>query len=145
MGIFDKVLGTGNDKLTETDGFTGVILAAVAADGVITPEEQVGLYTSISRMKLYQGMSDRQFSKSVEKLVGIVKSEGVDGLVAKSAAAVPGDLRATAFAVATDLLFADGNVAPEERRFLEKIQKALGVADDLAMKIVEVIQVKNRG
>jgi tellurite resistance protein len=145
MGIFDKVLGSSSDKLNESEGFLGICLCAVAADGVVTEEEAMGLTTSLSRMKLFQGTSERQFRSSFSKLVNLARNKGVDELMAQSAAAVPGDLRATAFAVATDLLFADGHVAPEERRFLEKIQKSLGVADDLALKVVEVIQIKNKG
>jgi hypothetical protein len=40
---------------------------------------------------------------------------------------VPPPLKETAFAVAGDLLFADGVVAPEEMQVLKQIQAARGV------------------
>jgi prepilin-type processing-associated H-X9-DG protein len=145
MGLFDKVLGGGTDKLNEAEGMAGIALAAIASDGMITEEEAAGLGTSLSRMKLYGGMSDRDVKKVFEKLMKVARSEGVDKLIEMSSAATRAELKPMAFAVAADLLMADGHVAPEEKKFLEKIQKSLGVNDDVALKIVEVIAIKNRG
>lgn len=145
MGLFDKVLGSSTDKLNEAEGVAGICLCAIAADGMITEEEAAGLGTSLSRMKLFQGMSNRDVNKVFEKCLKIVRSNGVEHLLTLSAEAIKPELRQTAFAIATDLLMADGHVAPEEKKFLEKIQKGLGVNDDLALKIVEVIAIKNRG
>lgn len=145
MGLFDKVLGSSNDKLNETEGVAGIALCAIAADGMITEEEAAGLGTSLSRMKLFSGMSNRDVNKVFEKCIKIVRSNGVDHLLTISSEAIKPELRPTAFTIATDLLMSDGHVAPEEKKFLEKIQKSLGVNDDLALKIVEVIAIKNRG
>lgn len=145
MGLFDKVLGSSTDKLNEAEGMAGIALAAIASDGMITEEEAAGLGTTLSRMKLYAGMSNRDINKVFEKLIKVARSEGVDKLIELSSTATRADLKPTAFAVAADLLMADGHVAPEEKKFLEKIQRSLGVGDDLAVKIVEVIAIKNRG
>lgn len=145
MGLFDKVLGSSNDKLTEADGMAGIALCAVAADGAITEEEAAGLGTSLARMKLYNGMSNRDVNKIFERCIKTVRSQGVEHLMTVSAAAITPTLRPTAFTLAADLIMADGEVAPEEKRFLEKIQKSLDVSDDLALKIVEVIALKNKG
>lgn len=146
MGIFDKVLGGGaTDKLTEQEGMAGIALAAIASDGMITEEEAAGLGTSLARMKLYQGMSNRDVNKVFEKLIKVARNDGVDKLIELSSTAVRPELKQTAFTLAADLLMSDGHVANEEKRFLEKIQKSLDVNDDLALKIVEVIAIKNRG
>ncbi|HVM44689.1 MAG TPA: tellurite resistance TerB family protein [Candidatus Thermoplasmatota archaeon] len=146
MGLFDKVLGGGStNKLSEQEGLAGIALAAIASDGMITQEEAAGLGTTLSRMKLYAGMSDRDVNKVFEKLIKLARSEGVDTLLRLSSDAVRPELKQTAFAVAADLLMADGDVAAEEKRFLEKIQRSLGVEDDAALKIVEVMSIKNRG
>lgn len=145
MGLFDKVLGSTTDKLTEAEGMAGIALAAIASDGMITEEEAAGLGTTLARMKLYAGMSNRDVNKVFEKLIKVARSEGVDRLLDLSSSAIRPELKQTAFAVATDLLMADGHVAPEEKKFLEKIQHGLGVNDETALKIVEVIAIKNRG
>lgn len=146
MGLFDKVLGgSSNDKFTEAEGMAGIALAAIASDGQITEEEAAGLGTSLSRMKLYQGMSNRDVNKVFEKLIRLARSDGVDKLLENSSSVIRPELKQTAFALAADLLMADGHVAPEEKKFLEKIQKTLMVNDGDAVKIVEVIAIKNRG
>ena len=145
MGLFDKVLGSTTDKLTEAEGMAGIALAAIASDGMITEEEAAGLGTSLSRMKLYQGMGNRDVNKIFEKLIKVARNDGVDKLIEMSSTTIRPELKQTAFALAADLLMADGNVAPEEKKFLEKIQKNLDVHDDVAVKIVEVIAIKNRG
>ena len=145
MGLFDKVLGGSTDKLTEAEGMAGIALTAIASDGMITEEEAAGLGTSLARMKLYSGMSNRDVNKVFEKLIKVARAEGVDKLLELSSTAVRAELKPTAFALAADLLMADGHVAPEEKRFLEKIQKTLLVNDGEAVKIVEVIAIKNRG
>lgn len=145
MGLFDKVIGGSTDKLSEAEGMAGIALCAIAADGVVTEEEAAGLGTTLSRMSLYGGMSNRDINKIFEKLIKVIRSQGVEQLMTLAAQAVTPALRPTAFAIASDLLMADGSVASEEKRFLEKIQKSLDVSDDLAVKIVEVIQIKNKG
>lgn len=145
MGLFDKVLGGGKEELSEAEGMAGVALAAIASDGVITQEEAAGLGTSLSRMRLFAGKSDRDINKTFEKLIKVVRSDGVEKLITLSCAAITPDLKQTAFAVAADLLMADGHIANEEKKFLEKIQHALAVEDGIALKIVEVIAIKNKG
>ena len=145
MGLFDKVLGSSTDKLTEAEGMAGIALAAIASDGMITEEEAAGLGTTLSRMKVYGGMSNRDVNKVFEKLIKVARAEGVDKLLELSSGAVRAELKQTAFAVAADLLMADGHVAPEEKKFLEKIQHSLAVTDEVALKIVEVMSIKNRG
>jgi tellurite resistance protein len=146
MGLFDKVLGNQDAaKLTEAEGMAGVALCAVAADGAITEEEAADLGTSLSRMSLFSGMGSHEVNKIFDKLIQVVHRHGVDALLQMSSVAVTPSLKPTAFAIATDLLMADGSISPEEKAFLERIQVALTVPEDLAVKIVEVIAIKNRG
>lgn len=145
MGLFDKVLGSSSEKLNGQEGFAGIALCAIAADGVVEPEELSGFFTTLTRMKLFHGLNERQFRNTVDKPLKILQSKRIDGLLPLAAEAVPKELKTTAFAVTADLLFADGTVGSEERAILEKIQRALGVDDATALKIVEVIQIKNMG
>ena len=146
MGLFDKVLGSSTiDKLTEAEGMAGIALCAIAADGQITEEEAAGLGTTLSRMQLYRNMNTRQVNDIFGKVVKVVRQTGVDALLSMSAQALRADLKPTAFAVAADLIMSDGHVDGKEKQYLEQIQKTLGVNDDLALKVVEVIAIKNRG
>lgn len=145
MGLFDKVLGSGSEQFTPAEGFVGITVCAVAADGVITQDEVNGLATSLTRMRLFKEQNPRQLNASFEKVLKVGRSKGFDQLMKLSSDAIPKDLKPTAFAIAADLLFADGDVADSERKYLEAIQHTLGVPDDLAVKIVEVTAIKNKG
>jgi hypothetical protein len=58
--------------------------------------------------------------------------------------AIPPDLRATVFAVAADLVLADARIDGREKAFVDHLQAALKVDDATALKIVEVLIIKNR-
>jgi len=146
MGLFDKILGGGESgPYSKQEAITGVLLAVVAADGEISPEEVNGLIGAVARMKLFRGLSQEQFTSQIRKLQKDLQKQGADAVLVKVAAALPAELKEMAFALAADLVFADGTVEAEEKALLEKIQKAMGVTDSLALKVVEVMQIKNRG
>jgi tellurite resistance protein len=148
MGLFDKVKGVKEAetvKLTKEESFAGIVLAAVAADGVITEEEAQGLVISLVRMKTYAGYTGNQMSALLNKLIGIIKKQGVDALVNLSKESLAQDLRETAFAVATDLALADGEIADQEKEILTKIQLGLEIPESKAVNIIEVMLIKNKG
>ncbi|OPY30914.1 MAG: Tellurite resistance protein TerB [Methanomassiliicoccales archaeon PtaU1.Bin124] len=147
MGLFDKVRGAkeAEAKLTKEEAFAAVSLAAIAADGVITEEEANGLVISLIRMKMFRGYNGNQMNAVLSKDINIIKKEGLNALIGKAKESLPQDLCETAFAVATDLALADGEIANEEKEILQKIQVALGVPEDKAVNIIEVMLVKNKG
>jgi tellurite resistance protein len=146
MGLFDKVFG-GNQppKMTPQEAFVGVVMSAVAADGVITQEEALGVATVLNRMKLFQGVNQNQMKGIFDRTINTLKSQGPSQLIMAAKETLPADLRDTAFAIAADLVLADGVVEDREKKFLEELQKAMGVPDDMALKITEVLVIKNRG
>lgn len=147
MGLFDRVKGIKDveTKLTKEESFAAVTVAAVAADGVITEEEANGLVVALIRMKLYAGYNANQMGNMLNKLINIVRKQGVEALITLSKDPLPAELRETAFAVAADLALADGEIAEQEKAILTKIQTSLGITEDRAVNIIEVMLVKNKG
>jgi len=94
---------------------------------------------------MYSGFNDKQMSSMLNKLINIIKRKGLDELLALAKGSLPEDMRATAFAVATDLALADGDIAEEEKKLLTKVQQSLGIPEDEGVKIIEVMMIKNRG
>lgn len=144
MGLFDKILGK-EEKFTELEGFAGIALSAIASDGVITEEEVIGLISTLSRMKLYKYKNQKEIEDMMRKVLDAYRKNGNDALMQQSANTIPKELKETAFAVAVDLLLADGIIEESEKKYLEELQKKLEISDDKALKIVEVIQIKNKG
>lgn len=148
MGLFDRVKGVKeaeNIKLTKEESFASISLVAIAADGVITEEEAQGMVVGLVRMKMYAGYNSNQMGAMLNKLVGIIRKQGIDALLSMAKEGLSPDMKETAFAVATDLALADGEIAEKEKQILTKIQQDLGIPEDKAVTIIEVLLIKNKG
>lgn len=148
MGLFDKVFGGTSSKevtLSSQEAFAGVLLMTVAGDGHISDEEKEGFIAVSNRMQLFKSQTANDFNIMMDKLFGLLHKHGPAFLLEKAIASLPNELRPTAFAVATDLVFADGSIEDEEKQFIEKLGGELGIGQELALKIIEVLAIKNRG
>lgn len=145
MRLFDKVLGAPSGELDAREAFAALAFCAVSADGLVTEDEAASLGATLGRMRLYADVPPRHMNRAFEKITRLVREEGAATVVARAAAAIPADLRATAFAVAVDLAMADRDIADSERALLERMREALGVPRDEAARIVAVLEIKNRG
>jgi hypothetical protein len=147
MGLFDNLFGSSeaSQPFGPHEGFAGILLGASACDGHIADEEVQSLFTMLARMKMYQRYTEKNWSTLVNRLMGLLKRKGVDELLEKAVAALPSELKATAFANACDIVLADGVVEDDEKEFLDKLQDRLAIPDDEAVSIVRVMIIKNKG
>lgn len=148
MGLFDKVFGTqskSQDMLSAAEAFAAITLAAIASDGYLSDEESHGISFTLSRMKLFRSYSDDVMRRMFDKLLSILKRQGAGALFDAALESLPHEMRPTAFAVATDLILADGVVTQEEQNFLNQLHQALDIPGDTALQIVEVMMIKNKG
>jgi len=148
MGLFDGAFGgmeEGKGGFGKAEAFAGIMLSAVACDGHISDEEAHSLGTVASRMKLFEQINGQKWNRMIDKLMGVLKRDGVEVLLDKSAAALPEDLHDTAFAVACNLVLADQGIEDEEKQFLSNLQKRLGLDREMSLKIFKVMVIKNRG
>ena len=147
MGLFDSLFGSNeaSKPFGPHEGFAGILLGASACDGHIADEEVQSLFTQLSRMKMYQRYTEKNWQTLINRLLGLLKRKGVDELIEKAVEALPTELRETAFANACDIVLADGVVEDDETEFLDKLQGKLDLDDDEAVTIVRVMVVKNKG
>jgi len=131
-------------SLTPQEAFAGILLVTVAGDGEASSEQTAAFVAVSNRIQLLKHQTTAEFNAMMEKLFGILDRQGPDALLERSSAVLPPELRETAFAVAVDL-FADHAVEAKKRKMVTALQQRLGVASDLAVKIVEVLSIKNRG
>ena len=148
MSLFEK--GTGqlkasDIKLDGAEAFAAIALIAVAADDIITTSESQGLTTLFARMELFSKYSEDDLRKMTDKLLGIIKNKDIKPLFDAAVAAVPKDLKETLFAVTTDLVLTDGDLAEEEEQLLNELYSALKISEEMADKIIDVISIKNKG
>ena len=147
MGLFDKVFGTQTkvqDMFSPAEAYAAITLAAIAADGYLADEEVEGFITSLNRMPLFKSYSGDVMRRMIDKLFSILKRNGVNALFDAAKQSLPHEMAPSAFAVAVDLILADGVVTEEEQEFLNNLYQALDINDEVAVKIVEVMMIKNQ-
>ncbi len=147
MSVLDKVLQghtPETHEVTLREAAATVLAAAVVVDGALAPEEVLRLRSQLSSMRLYSGVEPEHVQHLLDAAFASVERQGVEALLPSCAAVVPDDLRAPLFALAVELVFADGRIAEREKRFVDALQAALDIADDTATKIVEVLLLKGR-
>ncbi len=150
MGIFNKLFKVNETrakelKLTSEEAFLGIALSSVAADEIVSQEELNVVGFTISRMPAFRRMPPNQMLELINKFLQIIKREGVGTIINAAKNYLTDKMKETAFALAVDIVLADGIVDQKEKEFLEQLQVATEISDDLVTKIVEVLQIKNRG
>jgi tellurite resistance protein len=148
MGLFDAVLGTESQSqaaLNSAEAFAVIILTATASDGYLSVEQANSITSVLSRMKLFKSYPHEMMNRLFDKILGILEGDGLNDLFNAAKDSLSQDLREAAFAVATDLVLAEGIVAEEEKSFLNDLYQALGVSSEIAIQIIQVILIKNRG
>ena len=147
MSLFDDIVG--NDFQEEAfgpqEGFAGVLLCSSACDGHISGDEVQVLMMKLSRMKLYQRVSESRFNNMMDRLMGVLKRGGPEKLLEKAYPAVPPELRETAFANACDIVLVDGIVEDDEKDFIDKLMIKFEMDRKRAKTIVQVMVYKNHG
>jgi uncharacterized tellurite resistance protein B-like protein len=146
MSLFHKTEeSAGPVTFTEKEAVLALWYLVVTADGQIAPEEEALVIAASNRMKLLRKQSNDEFNDTIAAVREAIEKCGRDGVVAAGSKALPAELGEPVYALAADIMFADGTASPAEIECLRKIQEALEIPDDLATRIAEVMRLKNRG
>lgn len=147
MSLFDRASGSQGgvqNALSPTEAFTAIALIGVASDGDISQNQADKIYESLSHLKLFNSCSKDDILSIFDSISGIIRHEGINNLFNAAKDSLSEDLKEAAFAVATDLVVADGILA-EEEDFLRDMYQALRIRGEVGKKIIEVMFIKNRG
>lgn len=148
MSLFDKISGTRQQSqltLGPAEAFAAIALIGVAADGYAAEAEEQTLLITLSRMQLFRSYPADVTEKMIDRLLGILQRQGAEMLLAAALASLPHELQETVFAVTADIVLADGEVTEEEEEFLNHLYRALEIPEETAIKIIDVMLIKNRG
>jgi uncharacterized tellurite resistance protein B-like protein len=146
MSLFHKTdENAGPVTFTDKEAVVALLFLVVTADGSIDPAEEELVIAASNRLKLLRGQGVLEFNAAVYKVREAIEAKGRPEVFAAGVKALPAELRETVYALSGDIVYADGSADPEELKFLREMQEALQVTDELATKVLEVMQVKNRG
>ncbi|WP_414567831.1 tellurite resistance TerB family protein [Nostoc sp. CCY 9925] len=147
MGLLDAVLVTESQTqpvLNSAEAFAVIVLMATAPDGYLSVEQANSITRVLSRTKLFKSYPHEMMKSLLDKILSIFQGDHFNTLFNAAKDSLSQDLRESAFAVATDLVLAEGIVTEEEKNFLNDLYQALGVSRETAIQIMQVILIKNR-
>ncbi|MFO0552039.1 MAG: tellurite resistance TerB family protein [Polyangiaceae bacterium] len=150
MGQLDEVFNQGAagaepEPLDEHESFAAIALALAAADGSVDDIEVENLVTYLRRMHFFKDFETAHFVRLFERLFRHLNANGSKGLIAAARHKLPDSLRETAFALALDVALADGVIDNAEKELMADLREVLAISDELALKITDVMIIKNRG
>jgi uncharacterized tellurite resistance protein B-like protein len=131
--------------LSLPEAVAAVLVAAVSADGRFGVEEANRLNNILSTSRLFEQAVQAHDVEVVERALNLLTDHGVAPVLSACGAVIAPELRPTVFAIAADLVLADGRIDGREKAFIDQLHAALGVDEQMAVKIVEVLLIKNRG
>ena len=132
-------------RLSAAEAFAAILVAAVAADGELTVAESARLNGQLASSRVLPANPPDGSPSVMESALAVLTEHGLPRTLSACAAALPATLRPTAFAQATDLLLSDARIGQRETAFIEALREALQIEDALALQIVDVMLIKNRG
>jgi uncharacterized tellurite resistance protein B-like protein len=147
MGLFDKLFNTPSEPtsyspVTEMEAWLGIMHSCMAADGDVSQPE----INRMANMIVYkQHFKLQDFKTQYTTAVIVHKRIGGKAMIDACAPHVSADYRETLLAIVCELILADGVIDKEEKVLAEYITEKLEIPSENAMKIVEVMLIKNKG
>jgi tellurite resistance protein len=148
MGFFDAFRQGKTAQsiaLGPAESFVAIMLLVMASDGYPADDEIRLLNTTFNRMKLFRSYSSDVLQRMFDNLCNTLRRDGPDALFNAAIASLPHDLYDTTFAIATDLVLADGEVTAEEEELLGSLCRALELPEALVNDVIRVMILKNKG
>jgi hypothetical protein len=133
-----------SQSMTLPEAYAAVLVAAISADGRFGVEEADRLNHVLSTSPLFRGAVQAGDVTVVERALNLLTERGVVPVLDACGSVIPLQVRPTVFAVAADLVLADARIDGREKVFVDQLQVALDIDDATALKIVEVLLIKNR-
>jgi len=130
-------------RLTLDEALLAFLIAAMNANGHVTAEEAARAHNLIWSMRRFRRKSGETVGRGIERMRTLVEERGAWPVLEAGARGIPSRLRPAAFAVAADLVVADGRIDPSERRFLDRLAADLRLDRKTAGQIRDVMIVKN--
>jgi hypothetical protein len=148
MSIVDKARSQTFAPVTPVtiqEAIASLLVAAIAIDGEVNPDEAVRIGGVLGTSHFLRQPGDGSTDALANRAIALLTEYGLPAILTGCAKVIPSDLRPTVFALATDLALADGRIGDREKLFIDELQAALQIDEATAIKIVEVLLIKNRG
>ncbi len=141
MGLFDAFKGQKDVSLSKEEAVAGLLLIAVAADGVVEPEEMRTLLGIVIRIKALGRSNPDALFRSVAQQI---QKFGMEKVAVAACEKIDAAQKKSVFLHFLDLLLSDGTVAAQEEKMALSVQEALGLDDAFVKNALELLAEKNK-
>jgi len=118
-----------------------IALAAVSWDGVLTQAGTRALRHALDYRHPFCDYDGKQMVVLMDKLLNQLRQLGAQHLMVEAAAVLNENQRATAFAVATEIMRSDGHLLADEKNILDNLAGVLEVDPRLQATLLQAMGV----
>jgi uncharacterized tellurite resistance protein B-like protein len=129
--------------LTIDEAIIVLLIGAMNANQHVSPRESARAHHLIWSTRRFRRRSGDTVGKLIEKAKARLEVPDAPAVVDAAAQVIPTRFRRAVFAVAADLLLADGKMDRPEQRFLHRLGTDFGIDRRGMTAILDVILVKN--
>jgi len=116
--------------LEPPSAFAAIALAAVSWDGVLSMAGSRALRHALDYRHPYCDYGDAGMVRLMDQLLRDMRNKGAQHLMVEAAEALSPRQRATAYAVAAEIMRSDGPLEPDERNILGNLATTLGLTEE---------------
>lgn len=127
------------------DAIAAILVALAAVDGTRNAHKAVRMNELLSSSAVFHRPDGGPIPGLAARAIELLAAQGLPAVLTACARSIPANLRPTAFALAADLALLDGRMGDRERSFLDELQGVLRIGDPAALRIMDVLLLKNRG
>ena len=121
--------------------FAAIALAAVAWDGVLSRAGSRALRHSLDYRPPFDRYGDAQMVELMDGLLADLRRQGPQHLMVEAAADLDANQRATAYAVAAEIMRSDGPLQDDERNILANLAETLALTPAVTEPVLTVMDV----
>jgi len=129
------------ESLDAPSAFAAIALAAVSWDGVLSMAGSRALRHALDYRHPFCDYGDAGMVQLMDRLLRDMRQKGAQHLMVESAEALNPRQRATAYAVAAEIMRSDGPLAEDEKNILNNLAITLELPEEETQKVLSVMDV----
>lgn len=130
-----------SQTLDAPSAFAAIALAAVSWDGVLSMAGSRALRHALDYRHPFCDYGDAGMVQLMDRLLRDMRQKGAQHLMVESAEALNPRQRATAYAVAAEIMRSDGPLADDEKNILSNLAITLELPEEDTQKVLLVMDV----
>ena len=142
MSSFENNNSIQNTVNSELEAWVGILYSCISADNQITDSETATLSRVLSSKQKFLGID---IAPLYAKSFNVRAELGQLKYISACSEWIKGEDKETVFALALEVLLADGTLEKEEKNVIEVLSNQLEIEKEMTSKIIEVIFLKNKG